>query len=142
MSGVGRVLRAERPDTRIILTEPANAAIVSSGYVNTRNDGHQPTESHPSFEPHPIQGWTPDFIPWVLQEAIDKDYYDQMIPVPGPEGIAWSRRLGGGGRHLHRHFGWFDLRGCHEGGRRGSGRLGNPGDAAGHGRAVSLNAAL
>lgn len=93
VSGVGRVLRAERPDTKIILTEPANAAIVSSGYVNTRNDGHQPTESHPSFEPHPIQGWTPDFIPWVLQEAIDKDYYDQMIPVPGPEGIAWSRRL-------------------------------------------------
>ncbi|WP_170343735.1 PLP-dependent cysteine synthase family protein [Ruegeria atlantica] len=93
VSGVSRVLRKERPDTRIILTEPANAAIVSSGYVNTRNDDHQPTESHPSFEPHPIQGWTPDFIPWVLQEAIDNSYYDELIPISGPEGIEWSRRL-------------------------------------------------
>ncbi|WP_299638566.1 pyridoxal-phosphate dependent enzyme [uncultured Ruegeria sp.] len=93
VSGVSRVMRKERPETKIILTEPANAAIVSSGYVNTRNDDHQPTESHPSFEPHPIQGWTPDFIPWVLQEAIDNSYYDELIPIPGPEGIEWSRRL-------------------------------------------------
>ncbi len=93
VSGVARVLRKARPETKIILTEPANAAIVSSGYVNTRNEIHQPTESHPNFEPHPIQGWTPDFIPWVLQEAIDNSYYDELIPVPGSEGIAWSRRL-------------------------------------------------
>ncbi|MDW4499980.1 pyridoxal-phosphate dependent enzyme [Sulfitobacter sp. D35] len=93
VSGVGRVLRNERPDTKIILTEPANAAILSSGYVNTRNDAHQPTESHPEFEPHPIQGWTPDFIPYVLQEAIDNKYYDELVPIPGPEGIAWAKRL-------------------------------------------------
>ena len=90
---VGRVLRKERPETKIILTEPANAALVSSGYVNTRNEENQPTESHPNFEPHPVQGWTPDFIPYVLQEELDNKYYDDLIPVPGPEGIAWSRRL-------------------------------------------------
>ena len=83
----------ERPDTKIILTEPANAALVASGYINTRNEGHQPTEGHPNFEPHPIQGWTPDFIPWVLQEAMDNSYYDQLLPVAGADGIAWSRRL-------------------------------------------------
>ncbi len=93
LSGVGRVLRKERPETKIVLTEPANAALVASGYVNTRNDDNQPTESHPNFEPHPIQGWTPDFIPYVMQEALDNKYYDDLIPVPGPEGIAWSRRL-------------------------------------------------
>ncbi len=93
VSGIGRVLRKDRPDTKIILTEPANAQLVGSGYVNTRNEAHQPTESHPNFEPHPIQGWTPDFIPYVLQEALDKKYYDELIPIPGPEGIAWSRRL-------------------------------------------------
>ena len=93
VSGVARALRAERPETKIILTEPANAAIVSSGYVNARNAEHQPTESHPNFEPHPIQGWTPDFIPWVLQEAIDNSYYDDLVPIPGPEGIGWSQRL-------------------------------------------------
>ncbi len=93
VSGVARVLRAQSPATKIILSEPANAALVGSGYTNTRNDDHQTTESHPSFEPHPIQGWTPDFIPWVLQEAIDKGYYDQLLTVPGPDGIAWSKRL-------------------------------------------------
>ena len=93
ISGLGRVMRKERPDTKLILTEPANAALVASGYINTRNESHQPTEGHPNFEPHPIQGWTPDFIPWVLQEALDKGYYDEMIPVVGADGIAWSRRL-------------------------------------------------
>jgi cysteine synthase A len=93
VSGVARVLRRERPDTKIILTEPANAALVASGYINTRNEAHQPTEGHPDFEPHPIQGWTPDFIPWVLQEALDKGNYDELLPVKGADGIAWSKRL-------------------------------------------------
>ena len=93
VTGVARVLRRERPDTKIILSEPENAALIASGYVNTRNDAHQPMESHPAFNPHPIQGWTPDFIPWVLQEAINGGYYDDLIPVTGPEGVAWSRRL-------------------------------------------------
>ncbi|SFL03240.1 cysteine synthase A [Shimia haliotis] len=93
VSGVGRVLRKESPDTKIILSEPANAALVGSGYVNTRNADHQATESHPNFEPHPIQGWTPDFIPWVLQEALDNGLYDELLTVAGPDGIVWSRRL-------------------------------------------------
>ena len=36
-----------------------------------RDANSSPTASHPAFEPHPIQGWTPDFIPAVLQEAIE-----------------------------------------------------------------------
>ncbi|MEL7013253.1 MAG: pyridoxal-phosphate dependent enzyme [Pseudomonadota bacterium] len=93
VSGVSRVLRKERPDTKIILTEPDNAAILASGYVNTRNEANQPTEGHPHFNPHPIQGWTPDFIPYVLQEAVDNGGYDELLPVAGADGIAWSRRL-------------------------------------------------
>lgn len=93
VTGIGRVLKKERPDTKIILTEPANAALVASGYVNTRNDQNQPTEGHPDFNPHPIQGWTPDFIPHVLQEALDNGYVDELTSVPGPEGIKWSQRL-------------------------------------------------
>ena len=93
VSGVSRVLKAERPETKVILSEPENAALIASGYINTRNDAHQATESHPSFNPHPIQGWTPDFIPYVLQETLDKNHYDQLIPVAGADGIAWSRRL-------------------------------------------------
>ena len=93
VSGVSRGMRKERPDTKIILTEPDNAAILAAGYINTRNEANQPTEGHPHFNPHPIQGWTPDFIPYVLQEAIDHGGYDELLPVAGADGIAWSRRL-------------------------------------------------
>ena len=93
VTGVGRVLRKERPSTKIILTEPANAALVSSGTPQERGAGNAPAASHPAFEPHPIQGWTPDFIPAVLQEALDKKFHDDLIPVPGPEGIDWARKL-------------------------------------------------
>jgi cysteine synthase len=93
VAGVGRVLRKARPETKIILSEPANAQLVGSGRAQGRNDDGSPAESHPAFEPHPIQGWTPDFIPLVLQEAIDKGYYDELIPVPGPLGIEWSKKL-------------------------------------------------
>ena len=93
VTGVGRVLRKERPDTKIILSEPANAAIVGSGHAQERTADHSPAVSHPSFEPHPIQGWTPDFIPYVLQEAIDNKLYDELLPVTGPDGIKWAREL-------------------------------------------------
>ncbi|MEO3416711.1 pyridoxal-phosphate dependent enzyme [Roseovarius sp. CAU 1744] len=93
VTGIGRVLRKERPETRIILSEPANAALVSSGHPQERLDDGAPAVSHPEFEPHPIQGWTPDFIPLVLQEAIDAGFYDDLIPVSGPEGIKWAREL-------------------------------------------------
>ncbi|MEM8687534.1 MAG: pyridoxal-phosphate dependent enzyme [Pseudomonadota bacterium] len=93
VTGVGRVLRQERPDTKIILSEPANAQLVGSGIAQERGDANSPAVSHSAFEPHPIQGWTPDFIPYVLQEAIDKEFYDDLVPVPGPVGIEWSQKL-------------------------------------------------
>lgn len=93
VSGVSRVLRKERPDTKIILTEPANAALVGSGTAQERTGTNAPASGHPAWEPHPIQGWTPNFIPYVLQEAIDGDYYDELIPVSGPDGITWAKRL-------------------------------------------------
>jgi cysteine synthase A len=93
VTGIGRVLRRERPVTKIILSEPANAQLIASGHDQVRNDKGEPDQSHPAFEPHPIQGWTPDFIPLVLQEAIDKELYDDLIPVAGTDGIAWAKRL-------------------------------------------------
>ena len=93
VSGLGRVLKAARPETRIILSEPANAQLIASGVAQERGPDNDPAWSHPAFEPHPIQGWTPDFIPFVLQEAIDGGYYDRLIPVAGADGIAWARRL-------------------------------------------------
>ena len=91
--GVARVLRRERPETRIVLTEPANAQLVGSGKAQERGVGGAPSVSHPAFEPHPIQGWTPDFIPNVLQEAIDASLYDEVMPIAGPEGMKWAKAL-------------------------------------------------
>lgn len=93
VTGVGRALRHDRPETKIILSEPANAQLLGSSHAQPRNSDHSPAESHPAFEPHPIQGWTPDFIPHVLQEAVDDGLYDELIPVAGPDGIAWAQKL-------------------------------------------------
>jgi len=93
VSGVGRVLRKERPETKIVLSEPTIAALLGSGVAQQRGADQSPVASHPAFTPHPIQGWTPDFIPYVLQEAVDGRYYDEVIPIAGPDAIAWSRRL-------------------------------------------------
>ncbi len=93
VTGVARALRRERPETKIVLSEPANAQLLGSGHVQARNADHSPAESHPAFEPHPIQGWTPDFIPHVLQEAVDDRLYDELVPVAGPDGIAWAQKL-------------------------------------------------
>lgn len=93
VTGLARVLRRERPETRIILTEPGNAQLVGSGVAQSRGVGGAPAASHPSFEPHPIQGWTPDFIPNVLQECLDGGGYDELIPVAGADGVAWAKKL-------------------------------------------------
>lgn len=93
LSGVSRVLRKERPETKIILSEPANAQLLGSGQSPERASDGGPATSHPAFEPHPIQGWTPDFIPLVLQESIDNAYYDDLIPVAGADGVEWAKQL-------------------------------------------------
>src|SRR6202161_1035672 len=93
LAGVAKVLRRERPETRIILCEPANALLVGSGRAQERARDGAPIASHPSWEPHPIQGWTPDFIPNVLQEAIDGHLYDEVAPIAGAEGMKWAKAL-------------------------------------------------
>ncbi|MEM5544579.1 pyridoxal-phosphate dependent enzyme [Sulfitobacter sp. AS92] len=92
-AGVSTHLRRERPDTRIILTEPANAQLLGSGGRQEREDGSAPAASHPAFEPHPIQGWTPDFIPQVLQTALANNNYDELLPVTGADAVAWALEL-------------------------------------------------
>lgn len=93
VAGVGRVIKKTWPDLRIVLAEPANAPLVGSGKPQERTAAGEPAASHPAFEPHPIQGWTPDFIPLVLQEAIDGHYYDELVPIAGAEGMKWAREL-------------------------------------------------
>jgi cysteine synthase A len=92
-SGVAQVLREKRPETQIILSEPSNAQLIDSGTPQERTADGSPAGSHPAFQPHMIQGWTPDFIPNVLQQSIDAKRFDQLVPIDGEEGIAASRAL-------------------------------------------------
>ena len=92
-TGVSRTLRRKLPNTKLILTEPDVAPLLESGTKQDRNDDGSAAKSHPAWNPHPIQGWTTDFIPLVLQESIDNKYYDELIPVSGDDGLYWSHEL-------------------------------------------------
>jgi cysteine synthase len=93
LKGVGRVLRQERPETKIIVCEPANAQLLASGVRQSRTEKGDPTGSHPSFQPHPMQGWTPDFVPKLTEDAVDMKLADQFLGVPGDEAMKMSREL-------------------------------------------------
>jgi cysteine synthase A len=93
LKGVGRVLRKERPDTKIIVCEPADAPLLESGIEQKRSADGSPTAPHPSFKPHPMQGWTPDFIPKLTGDAADMKLIDRILPISGPDAIRWSKEL-------------------------------------------------
>lgn len=87
MKGVARVLRARAPQTRIVACEPDNAAVLASGIAQP--DG----ASHPAFRPHPMQGWSPDFIPKLTQDVIDARLVDEIRGVPGRAALDTARDL-------------------------------------------------
>lgn len=91
--GVARALRAASPATRIVAAEPDNAQVVGSGVPQPRDAGGAPTASHPSFRPHLMQGWSPDFISRLTQAAIDEKLIDEVIPVSGNDAMGLSREL-------------------------------------------------
>jgi cysteine synthase A len=93
LKGVGRVLREERPETKIIVCEPADASLLASGVEQKRLPDGSPAEPHPSFKPHPMQGWTPDFIPKLTGDAADMKLIDRILPISGPDAIRWSKEL-------------------------------------------------
>jgi len=93
LKGVGRVLRRERPETKIIVCEPADAALLESGIEQKRLPDGSPAAPHPSFKPHPMQGWTPDFIPKITGEAVEMKLIDRILPISGPDAIRWSKEL-------------------------------------------------
>ena len=93
LKGVGRVLRKERPETKITVCEPADAPMVTSGAPQEKNADGSPVKSHPAWTPHPIQGWSPDFIPKLASDALEMKLVDRVITIPKEEAMHWSRQL-------------------------------------------------
>lgn len=93
LTGVSRVLKKESPDTKIVVCEPPDAAMLASGIEQERNPDGSPSGSHPAWTPHPIQGWSPDFIPAITAEAVEKGVIEQIVKTPAEEGMKWSREL-------------------------------------------------
>ena len=73
LTGAGEIIRLARPDTRIIDSEPEGAALLSGK----------------PFAPHKIQGWTPDFVPAVL----NRNVADRIVTVTDAEAIDTARQL-------------------------------------------------
>jgi cysteine synthase A len=73
MTGVGEILKLARPDTKIVIAEPENASLLSGK----------------PFSPHKIQGWTPDFIPAVLNPKVA----DRILPVSDADALSTARAL-------------------------------------------------
>ena len=93
LKGVARVLREKSPKTKIVLCEPELAPLLSSGTPQAETEAGKPPASHPAFSPHPLQGWTPDFIPKLTADAVEAHLYDSLLQVSGADAMATSRAL-------------------------------------------------
>jgi cysteine synthase A len=93
LKGVARVLAKERPETKIVVCEPADAPLLSSGGQQARNADGTPSAPHPAFKPHPMQGWTPDFIPKLTEDAVLAKSIHQLLQIPAPDALKWSQEL-------------------------------------------------
>src|ERR1043165_4388949 len=87
LKGVARVLAKEMPNTKIMVCEPEDAQLLTSGLEQTRNPDGSAAAPHPAFKPHPMQGWTPDFIPKLTADAVATKVIDRIITIPGPEAL-------------------------------------------------------
>ncbi len=93
LKGVARGLKAESPGTRIVACEPDNAPVLRSGISQERSVDGSPSVSHPSFRPHLMQGWSPDFVAKLTEDAQREGLVDEIVPVGGAEALRLSRAL-------------------------------------------------
>jgi cysteine synthase A len=93
LKGVGRVLRERRPNTRIAVCEPDNSQVLGSGIAQAHGADGGPAGSHPRFRPHLVQGWGPDFIPKIVEDAVALKLIDRLVPVAGSEALRLAREL-------------------------------------------------
>jgi cysteine synthase A len=93
LKGVARVLKAQRPEIRIAVCEPDNSPVLGSGIAQKRGADGRPSESHPESRPHVMQGWSPDFIPKLTEDAFTMKLVDRVLGINGADAMRLSREL-------------------------------------------------
>jgi cysteine synthase len=93
LKGVARVLKARSPQTKIVVCEPDNSQMLGSGIGQARAADGAPAGSHPLFRPHLMQGWSPDFVPKLTEDALAAKLVDAIVPVNGGEALRLAREL-------------------------------------------------
>ncbi len=73
LTGAGQVMKAARPDLKIVVCEPTSAQLLDDK----------------EWKPHKIQGWTPDFVPAVL----DRTIFDERLAIDDADAISCAREL-------------------------------------------------
>jgi cysteine synthase A len=96
-AGAGKAIKAARPDVKIVLSEPKTAPLVSSGVKQERKEVlgkvGAPAAGHPKWQAHPIQGWTPNFIPLVCEKGLDAVPTEEIILVDGKDAMETALKL-------------------------------------------------
>jgi len=93
LKGVARVLAKERPETKIVVCEPDDAPMLSSGIEQERNEDGSASAPHPSWKPHPMQGWSPDFIAKLAGDAISSNAISQVLRITNADAMRCSKEL-------------------------------------------------
>ena len=93
LKGVARVLAKERPETKIIVCEPQDAPLLASGIAQQRNPDGSAATAHPSFKSHPLQGWTPDFIPKLTADVVDMHLISRILPISNNDAMQCASDL-------------------------------------------------
>ncbi|MEH6548372.1 MAG: cysteine synthase A [Pseudomonadales bacterium] len=93
LKGVSRALKQADSRTQIIVTEPDNSQLLGSGIAQPKNTQGDPDASHPNFRPHLMQGWSPDFISTLTEQAVAAGLIDEVVPVAGDTAIRLSKEL-------------------------------------------------
>src|SRR4051795_912779 len=93
LKGVARVLAKERPETKIVVCEPDDAPMLSSGVEQPRNDDGSASAAHPSWKPHPMQGWSPDFVAKLTGDAMSSNAVSQVLRITNADAMRCSKDL-------------------------------------------------
>ncbi len=93
LKGVKRVLAKDSPKTKIVVCEPSEAPMLTAGEKQARNSDGSPSAANPAWKPHPMQGWSPDFVPQLTEDAVKSGGIEQILTISNADAMKCSKDL-------------------------------------------------